>query len=227
VRGRCRVDRCVRLVSAPADRPVGPRSARTGVRSRNYLSVAHDLTRARFLSAASPPRRRARLRPRRPPMGDRENHRLVPRHETPTHPLGTTRRHPRSLPRARDLHHHLPPRSTTLFGTLRDPHRGRPRSNPTPQIAQPGASSAPQRRGRTGFRRPQTKRGRSRGRTRCTIRPAAAGRRSGAARHQSIGPSRVRMRDPMGRATAWTESSSVPHSASSRNAMRASSIGFG
>jgi transposase len=44
--------------------------------------------------------------------------RLVSRHETSTHPLGTPRRHARGVPQPRHLHHHLPPRPPTLLGPL-------------------------------------------------------------------------------------------------------------
>ncbi|RDI19297.1 putative transposase of IS4/5 family DUF4096 [Lentzea flaviverrucosa] len=40
------------------------------------------------------PRRASRLRPGNSPLGRGAHDRLVPRHETPTHPLGTPRRHP-------------------------------------------------------------------------------------------------------------------------------------
>src|SRR5690606_13121855 len=65
-----------------------------------------------------PPWPAPRLRTRCVPVGGRAHDRLVPRHATATHPVGTPRRHPRSLPRSGHLHHHVPTRRTTLLGTL-------------------------------------------------------------------------------------------------------------
>ncbi len=66
-----------------------------------------------------PSRRTPRLRPGHRPLGRGAHDRLAPRHETPTHPLGTTRRHARSTPRPRHLHHLLPTRPTILLGPVR------------------------------------------------------------------------------------------------------------
>ncbi|MBJ6622177.1 transposase [Streptomyces sp. DHE17-7] len=54
------------------------------------------------------------------PPHRRAHDRLAPRLPPPRHPLGTTRRHSRSIPRPRRLPDHPPPRPTSLFGPLRE-----------------------------------------------------------------------------------------------------------
>jgi hypothetical protein len=61
----------------------------------------------------------ARVRAGQAQVGGRAHDCLVSRHETTTHPLGTLRRHPRSLPRSGHLHHHLATHHTTVLGTVR------------------------------------------------------------------------------------------------------------
>ena len=73
---------------------------------------------ARASDPSSPAAAAARLRPGHPPLGRRAHHRLAARLPPPAHPLGTTRRHPRSLPRPRHLPHHPPPRPTPLLLTF-------------------------------------------------------------------------------------------------------------
>jgi Transposase DDE domain len=69
-----------------------------------------------------------RFRSGRLPLGRREDHRLVPRHEAPAYPLGTPRRHPRSVvpsvvtagvetvPSTVDIHAEVPPPVRRLAG---------------------------------------------------------------------------------------------------------------
>jgi hypothetical protein len=65
-----------------------------------------------------PPRPATRFGARPIQVGSRTDDRLVLRHATATHPVGTPRRHPRSIPRPRHLHHYLPTRHPTLLGPL-------------------------------------------------------------------------------------------------------------
>ncbi len=59
-----------------------------------------------------------RLRPRARVLGRGTHHCVAARLPSPPHPLGTTRRHPRSPPRPRRLPHHPPTRETPLLGPL-------------------------------------------------------------------------------------------------------------
>lgn len=65
-----------------------------------------------------PLRHRARIRPGRGVLGDRAQHRLIPRYERPAHVLRAQRRHPRGLPKPCDLHHHLALRTPIDFEAL-------------------------------------------------------------------------------------------------------------
>lgn len=65
---------------------------------------------------------RPRLRAWRGQVGRRTRDRLVPRHATPPHPMGTPRRHPRGVPRPGFLRHLLPTHQNPLCRNSKD-HR--------------------------------------------------------------------------------------------------------
>ncbi len=62
--------------------------------------------------------RASRHRPGHLPPRRRAHNRLAPRLPPPTHPLGKTRRHPRSIPRTRRMRDHSPPRPADWLGTV-------------------------------------------------------------------------------------------------------------
>ncbi|AMM06625.1 Putative transposase of IS4/5 family [Streptomyces sp. BvitLS-983] len=100
----------------PAQTPAGRTPRRPPRRPRE---VPPPAAAARDPSGHRRTRRRARLRPGRLPLSGRAHHRLAARLPPTANPPGTTRRHPRNLPRTRHLPHHPPPRPTTrqdLYG---------------------------------------------------------------------------------------------------------------
>ena len=116
----------------PADAPACQDPERSGP-GRATATPARHLARRPWLRPRQvpPPRlgpghqtgdrptwRPTRIRTRRPPLGRRTHHRLAARLPTPTRPLGTAGRHPRSLPRPRHLPHHPSTRPTPLLGPL-------------------------------------------------------------------------------------------------------------